>query len=127
MEILSNADQVILSTSPEPTSVMDAYAALKLLNGTGFIGRKNIIVNKSEDKNTADITFLNLKTAVDHFLKIEIKLLGFVSNDAAVSRSIMAQVPLVKQSPDSQIAKQINDLAANLSKNIQVANIQQAG
>lgn len=127
MEILSHVDQTILITTPEPTSVMDAYAVLKLLNGTGFIGRKNIIVNKSEDKNTADITFLNLKTAVDHFLKIEIKFLGFVNNDAAVSRSIMAQIPLVKQSADTRIAKQINDLAANLIKNIQVANIQQAG
>lgn len=127
MEVLSHVDQTILITTPEPTSVMDAYAVLKLLNGTGFSGRKNIIVNKSEDKNTADITFLNLKTAVDHFLKIEIKFLGFVNNDAAVSRSIMAQIPLVKQSADSRIAKQVNDLAANLTKNIQVANIQQAG
>ncbi len=127
LEILSYADQCVLITSPEPTSVMDAYAVLKLLNGCGFTGRKNIIVNKSEDKNTADITFLNLKTAVDHFLKIEIKFLGFVNNDAAVSRSIMAQTPLINRQPDSSIALQINELAANLVKNIHVANIQQAG
>lgn len=127
LEILSYADQCILITSPEPTSVMDAYAVLKLLNGIGFTGRKNIIVNKSEDKNTADITFLNLKTAVDHFLKIEIKFLGFVNNDAAVSRSIMAQTPLFKDEPESGITLQINELAANLVKNIHVANIQQAG
>lgn len=127
LEILSYADQCILITSPEPTSVMDAYAVLKLLNGIGFTGRKNIIVNKSEDKNIADITFLNLKTAVDHFLKIEIKFLGFVNNDAAVSRSIMAQTPLFKDEPESGITLQINELAANLVKNIHVANIQQAG
>lgn len=127
LEILSYADQCILITSPEPTSVMDAYAVLKLLNGIGFTGRKNIIVNKSEDKNTADITFLNLKTAVDHFLKIEIKFLGFVNNDAAVSRSIMAQTPLFKDEPESGITLQINNLAVNLVKNIHVANIQQAG
>lgn len=127
LEILSHADQCVLITSPEPTSVMDAYAVLKLLNGIGFTGRKNIIVNKSEDKNTADITFLNLKTAVDHFLKIEIKFLGFVNNDAAVSRSIMAQTPLINYQPDSSITLQINELASNLVKNIHVANIQQAG
>ncbi|MFA6978848.1 MAG: AAA family ATPase [Ignavibacteriaceae bacterium] len=126
LEILSHADQCILITSPEPTSVMDAYAVLKLLNGIGFTGRKNIIVNKSEDKNTADITFLNLKTAVDHFLKIEIKFLGFLNNDASVSRSIMAQTPLVKHAPDSTITFQIHELAVNLVKNIHVANIQQA-
>jgi len=126
MEILLHADQNILVTSPEPTSVMDAYAVLKLLHGIGFTGRKNVIVNKVDDKNSADITFLNLKAAVEHFLKIEIKFLGFVSNSSAVSQSIMAQTPLLKQSPSSRIAKQIIDLAINLSKYRQVANIQQA-
>jgi len=127
LEILSHADQCVLITSPEPTSVMDAYAVLKLLNGIGFTGRKNIIVNKSDEKNTADITFLNLKTAVDHFLKIEIKFLGFLNNDASVSRSIMAQTPLIKQAPESIITLQIKELAVNLVNNIHVANIQQAG
>ena len=127
MEILSHADQSVLVTSPEPTSVMDAYAVLKLLNGIGFTGRKNIIVNKSEDKSVADITFLNLKTAVDHFLKTEIKFLGFVNSDPSVSRSIMAQTILVKQTPDSLIIDQIKELGKNFIKFIHVANIQQAG
>ncbi|MCK9210189.1 MAG: AAA family ATPase [Ignavibacteriaceae bacterium] len=133
LEILSQSDHTIVITSPEPTAVMDAYVVIKLLDGVGFTGEKNIVVNKSEDKNLADLTFLNLKTAVDHFLKTEIKFLGFAGNDAAVSRSIMAQTLLMKQTSNlpseagSLITLQISELAANLIKYIHVANIKQAG
>jgi len=126
LEILSHSDQSIVITSPEPTAVMDAYVVLKLLDGIGYTGGKNIVVNKSEDKNLADLTFSNLKTAVDHFLKIDINFMGFAANDAAVSRSIMAQTLLLKQTSDSPISFQINELAANLIKYVQLANIKQA-
>ncbi|MFA4923333.1 MAG: AAA family ATPase [Ignavibacteriaceae bacterium] len=116
LEILSHSDHIIVITSPEPTAVMDAYVVLKLLDGIGYTGAKNIVVNKSGDKSLADLTFSNLKTAVDHFLKIEIKFLGFAGNDAAVSRSIMAQTLLMKQTSNSQIANQINELAVKLNE-----------
>jgi len=126
LEILSHADETIVITSPEPTAVMDAYAVMKLLTSIGYRGEKSIVVNKAENESAADLAFTNLKKAVDHFLNIEVKSFGSIYTDAAVSRSIMAQTPLMKHNPESQAAHQINELASNLINNVHLANIQQA-
>jgi len=126
LQVLSHTDHTVVIATPEPTAVMDAYVLFKLLDGLGYQGEKSILINKSDDEETAQTAYANLQKAVNHFLHCHVSYLGFVNNDEAARRSILAQLPLVQYASGSVAAKQIAALSSNLLNYLQLANIQQA-
>lgn len=119
---LSKSDYNIVVATPEPTSVMDAYVLLKIIFENTDVTKNYIVFNKSESKDDSDSAFQNLSTALRHFLKSEISLLGVIGYDRIVYKSIMEQVILIKSYPNSKSALEINELVIRLLKITQVAN-----
>lgn len=119
---LSKSDYNIVVATPEPTSVMDAYVLLKFIFENTEVTKNYVVFNKSESKDDSDSAFQNLSTALRHFLKSEISLLGVIGYDRVVYKSIMEQVILIKSYPNSKSALEINELVIRLLKITQVAN-----
>lgn len=123
INILMKTDFVFLITTPEPTSIMDSYVMLKLLNTGGFNGDKIVIINKTIDKDDGKSAFNNLSTAAGHFLKEELFYQGNVQFDMTASKSIIDQELLVKTYPDSDTAKQIRAIGEGIIEFVHMANI----
>lgn len=119
---LKKSDYNIVIATPEPTAVMDAYVLLKFIYEYTDVTKNYIVFNKSESKEDSDSAFQNLSTALRHFLKSEVSLLGVIGYDRIVYKSIMEQVILVKSYPNSKSALEINELVIRLLKITQVAN-----
>ncbi len=123
LSILLNADSNIIVTSTEPTSVMDSYVMLKLLNANRYRGNKLIIVNKCFEKEDGQVTFNNLTLAADHFLKDKPSFLGEVNFNRLVSKSIISQELFLKKYPATSTAIQIEKVMKNLYEINHMANI----
>lgn len=123
---LNKSDYNIIIATPEPTSVMDAYVIFKLIVENTEVTKNYVVFNKSESKIDSDSAFQNLSTAVRHFVKSEINLLGVIGYDRTVYRSIMEQELLMKSYPNSMAALEISELVRRLLKFAQVANNNQA-
>jgi len=119
---LKKSDYNIVIATPEPTAVMDAYVLLKFIYEYTDVTKNYIVFNKSESKEDSDSAFQNLSTALRHFLKFEVSLLGVIGYDRIVYKSIMEQVILVKSYPNSKSALELNELVIRLLKITQVAN-----
>lgn len=119
---LSKSNYNIVVATPEPTAVMDAYVLLKFIFENTDVTKNYVVFNKSESKDDSDSAFQNLSTALRHFLKSEISLLGVIGYDRVVYKSIMEQVILIKSYPNSKSALEINELVIRLLKITQVAN-----
>jgi len=114
LQLLLKSDEIILVTTPEPTSVMDGYVIFKLLKANGCKATSNVIVNKCFNKKEAFEAYHNLKKATKHFLKKDINLLGEISFSEDVVKSIQSQ-SLIKQNPDSHgIFDQITQISSKL-------------
>jgi len=118
---LTLADEIILLTTPEPTSVMDSYVVVKMLKASGLDSPVNIIVNKA-DKTQAETAYGNLHQAVDHFLNFQIKYLGSVSNSAEVTESIIEQKPFFEHYSDSPVVADLRMIAEKVIKINHVVN-----
>ena len=105
---------------------MDAYVIFKLIVENTDVTKNYVVFNKSESKDDSDSAFQNLSTAVRHFLKSEINLLGVIGYDRTVYKSIMEQELLMKSFPNSVAALEIIELVRRLLKFTQVANNNQA-
>lgn len=123
ISILQKSDVNVLVTSPEPTAVMDAYVMIKLLNGNNYLGKKTVLINKCFDQDEGQTAFKNLESAVNHFLKEKLILMGMINSDRSVTESIIAQDLLLKKIPDSIVSQQIFNIADQINEFAHMANI----
>ncbi len=119
---LIRSDFNIVVTTPEPTSVMDAYVVLKLLKFHKYAGHKFVVINKCKSETEGENTLNNLDSASAHFLKEKINCLGFISEDSAVNESVISQNLLTKRFPKSKISFQIMKLLKQLFEYQHMAN-----
>lgn len=105
------ADEVIIVTTPDPTSIMDAYTMIKTLINNGYESKLNVVTNMVNNKKEAITTFNKLNMAANNFLKTELNFLGFLERSNLVSRAVKEQRPFILSNPRSTISKRINFMA----------------
>ncbi len=105
----------IVVLTPEPTSLTDAYALIKVMKLEHGVERFRVLVNMAPDAAQAREVYKRLHEACDHFLSgVSLDLVGFVPRDHSVRESVMAQQPLVRFSPASPAAKAIKAAATTI-------------
>lgn len=104
----------IVVITPEPTSLTDSYALIKILLAQQGIKNFQIVVNMAESDKEARRAFDRLAQACQRFLNLPLHFLGAVRRDPMVTESVRHQVPLLKFAPDCQAARDIRAIAARL-------------
>lgn len=107
-------EELIVITTPEPTSLTDAYSLLKAINHFKIKTSAKVIVNRAFDTKEADITFRKFNNAVTNFLKMELEYLGFISDDRKLIQAVRAQQPFVVSFPNCEAAQDIEKIARKL-------------
>ncbi|HBN07500.1 MAG TPA: hypothetical protein DD435_02260 [Cyanobacteria bacterium UBA8530] len=108
------AQEVLVVTTPEPTSVTDAYAIIKAIDRRSPETIVRLVVNMADSEGIARDVAQKLIMIVERFLKIKVEYLGFIERDGNVSRSILQQRPLLDAYPYSVASRRINLLAGFL-------------
>jgi flagellar biosynthesis protein FlhG len=109
------ADELIMVTTPEPTSITDAYAFLKMLASRGVLPKTHLIVNRAHDIADARATGVKLQMVTERFLQLQTDILGYILEDDAVVRSVMRQQPLYYTFPNSRASRCFNQVVKNFS------------
>ncbi|MEI2359853.1 MinD/ParA family protein [Priestia megaterium] len=102
LKFLKAVDEMIVVTTPEPTSITDAYAAIKLAASYSVSAPVRLIINKTLSDKEGNETYERFNRAVQQFLNISISLLGIVPNDQAVQKAVNCQIPFLLQNPASK-------------------------
>lgn len=123
---LMKSDYNLIITSPEPTAIMDAYVVIKLLLENGSEVERYVVINKCSDSDEGKNAFIKLSKAVNHFLKMNIELLGIISQDVAAHKSIVNQELLLDYNPTSVAANEIYRNALRFITITQMANNNQS-
>ena len=118
LEFLVASGEILLVTTPEPTSITDSYSLVKSLNRHPRFSKEDsqvkVIANKVENGQEGRILFEKLDTVVTRYLKIPITYLGMIPQDAQLAKAVMQQMPVSIQNPDSKSALAYEMLAAKL-------------
>jgi flagellar biosynthesis protein FlhG len=105
------SDHNIFILSPDPTSMTDAYALIKLLSRDHGISRFNLVLNFVRGVREGNHTVDTIKRVTQRFLKLELFHLGSIPEDRAVRQAVLDQVPFIEQAPGSKAARAVQDLA----------------
>lgn len=105
------AEEVIIVVTPEPTSLTDAYALIKILANFKLHSEVNVVVNRAVNRNEAMRTLGRISTATGRFLNIKINFLGWLPDDKVVSQSVKNQQPYFITNQNSPASRGIAEIA----------------
>ena len=107
----------LLVITPEPTSLTDAYALIKVLNLRHGVDSFHIVVNMARDEKSAKDIFAKLYNACDHFLSgISLDFVGFIPLDQAVRQAVIRQQPFCNLLPEAEASKAVNGIARRMTR-----------
>jgi flagellar biosynthesis protein FlhG len=107
------ADTTLLITTPEPTSIRDAYGVLKALRGSMESGGKRdiaFVVNMTSSEKEGLEVANRLRVAAAQFLSLPINYMGYVLRDHFVEQAVRIRKPFYQLYPDSPAAECIRKL-----------------
>lgn len=118
MEFVLASPEILLVTTPEPSSLTDSYSLLKALyknpNFTASKSRVHVIANRVTSYEDGKGVFDKLNSVVAQFLQGNLNYLGMIPQDLAIDRAVRQQKTVTLNEPNSNAAKAFNVLANNL-------------
>lgn len=102
---------IVLVATPEPTSITDAYALMKVLSeqrkGHRFRILANMVQNEAEGRNV----YRRLSTVSDKYLDVSTSYLGYTVSDPNVTEAVRKQTALSVAFPKSPASRCLRTIA----------------
>lgn len=108
------ATELIVVVTPEPTSIADAYAMIKVMSQDHKVKRFKLLVNLVDSEKDAMGVYNNLLNVSDRFLNVSIEYLGHVLRDVRMSQAVLSRKVLCEGWPQSSAAKCLEVVAKAL-------------
>jgi len=105
------AQEIIVVVSPEPTSITDAYAVMKVLSTNYSEKRFKLLVNSAKSRKVAMDVYDNLCSVADRFLNISIDFLGYIPFDKNIQKAVMRQKAVLDAYPAAPSSRSFVELA----------------
>ena len=110
------ADRTAVVVTPEPTSLVDAYATVKVLASSGGVERLGLIVNDVRDDTETKTVHGQIDRVCRRFLGSGIALIGEVVHDELVQDSVRAQRAVVEAHPNSEASRCFHRIAMRIGR-----------
>ncbi len=118
LEFLVASGEILLVTTPEPTSITDSYSLLKALNRHPRYLRDTtqikVLANKVSGETEAEALYAKLEAVVARYLKMPISYLGMIPQDTQLTKAVMQQTPVSLENPHARSAVAYEVIAAKL-------------
>lgn len=108
------ANEVLLVVTPEPTSLTDAYAMMKVLSSKYSKRYFKLAVNCVRNRKEAETIYDKLLSVGGKFLNVAIDYLGSIPYDEKLQIAVKGQKAVLEQFPNSEVSKAVIELAKNL-------------
>ena len=110
------ADEVIVVTTPEPTAITDAYGIIKSIAAQSPDKLIKLIVNRVQSVSEGKRVAQRIINIAGQFLNIKVENLGFVFDDAYVSKSVRNQKPFIVSYPKAKASGCVTVIADRISQ-----------
>jgi flagellar biosynthesis protein FlhG len=108
------SEDIFIVVTPDPASLTDSYAVIKVLHKN--TGRKNfnIIVNMARDEKEAMDVYKKITRVTDRFLDVYLDFYGYIPMDKNINVATRKQKLWVEQFPDTLATKALQKICNRL-------------
>ena len=118
LEFLVASGEILLVTTPEPTSITDSYSLLKALYRHPRYQAQSttikMLANRVDRLEEGQILYNKLNAVVSRYLKLPFSYLGSIPQDDKLMKSVMQQTPVSMLYPNAKSAQAYEDIAIKL-------------
>jgi len=114
LDFNATAQEILVVVSPEPTSLTDAYALMKVLSLKYSVKHCQLLVNQAASDQEGRDMYRQLNLVAERFLDISVQYFGCVLFDEKVTKSVRQQQILIELYPDSPASKCFGMLAKKI-------------
>ncbi|MGE0557139.1 MAG: MinD/ParA family protein [Burkholderiales bacterium] len=120
----SLADEIVVVATPEPTSLADAYATIKVLAVHHDRSVVQLVMNQVRTRGEGATLKRQLQQVVDRFLKtgdaggepVRLVYLGEIPYDAIVPQAVRSRTLVVESAPGSEVGRAFVEIAGRLTR-----------
>jgi flagellar biosynthesis protein FlhG len=110
------AHTVLVTTTPEPTAVTDAYGMVKSLVRKRADARIHLVVNMVDDPEEARGLHERMNRVTGSFLRRTVGLAGTIPRDPAVPEAVRFRLPFALYDPDGPATRAVERLAGRVGR-----------
>jgi flagellar biosynthesis protein FlhG len=111
------AQEKIIVVTPEPTSLTDAYALIKILYTRHGERHFKVLTNSVKDEAMGKAIFSKISKVADHFLDgLSLDYLGCIPHDPLLPKAVIQQKALLEAFPQAEAAKAFTALAKKMDR-----------
>lgn len=111
----SAVDQILITLTPDPASMTDSYALIKVLNQKYKTNKFSILCNKVRSEEDGLFLFKRLANIVDQFLDVSLDFMGVLQNDTNWEMATAKGRLVLNTGPDLPVSQQIEKLSAKIN------------
>jgi flagellar biosynthesis protein FlhG len=111
LRFLLSVHEIFVITTPEPTSLTDAYGTMKYLNMLDPNLPFYLVVNRAQTVKEGQETLKRLSEVVKRFLGKETVSLGILPDDRSIQQAVRRQIPFLVYSPKSSVSRALEDIS----------------
>lgn len=116
IEFVNASQYSVIVITPEPTSLTDSFSLLKVLKKHQYEREVFVVVNMSLDEQSSQSIYKRFASAVDKYIGISLKFLGFIQVDEAMISAVSLQCPTVLLHPDAKASMCFSNIAQQIEK-----------
>ena len=118
LEFVMASPEVLLVTTPDPSSLTDAYSLIKVLyhnpNFVKDMTKISVVANKTVSVEEGHMVYQKLNSVVNRFLDGNVEYLGTIPQDIELEKSVRQQKTVSLNAPASNAARAFEVLASNI-------------
>ncbi|WP_243370249.1 MinD/ParA family protein [Geotalea sp. SG265] len=108
------AREILVVVTPEPTSITDVYALIKLLSTRYGERHFKVLVNMARDQKEAVGVYDKLFNVADRFLEVSMDFMGCILRDDLVGEAVRSQRPVCQLYPNGRASRCYTALARRI-------------
>lgn len=106
------ADQIIVITTTEPTSMADAYGIIKVIHTRRSDSHISVLVNRVDNNEEGQSIHDRLSRVASDFLNLDLHFMGALPEDRQMHLAVRQQTPLLLFAPMSPAATSIRKVVS---------------
>ena len=110
-----NADEILVVATPEPTSIIDAYAMMKVLSVKYGTDHFKLVVNAAATTQEAEEVYRQLNRVTDRFLNIFMEYYGCIVMDENIKKGVRQQKVVTELAPLTKASRNFVELARKIA------------
>lgn len=109
------AQERVVVLTPEPTSLTDAYALIKVLSSRHDVKKFRFLINQARSEKEALAVYKKLSLVTDRFLgALSLDYIGYIPYDSKLPQAVRGQRLISDLYPDSPASRTFSRLATGL-------------